>query len=365
MTTSYPEVSDAELRAQYQKPDQAQAQKILRFILYVSPVLLYVDLVVLGVGTPFLLLLALRLGAMGYTWWILRKASHAAPFSPLEQHLFYWAALILISQLLSDFLSPATYLGHFYVDAWICMVSAIVLPIRAAYVKRLILPYLLAVVLLSLRKIFPNVAHQVIVLSVLLLSAYTGKAVAATMYKFRLKLLSAEFELQRKEITDPLTGVLNRREFLRVAEAELLRHSRLAKPLSLLIFDVDGLKQINAQFGAGSADMVLVEISKRMQRATRNYDCLARYGTEEFIVLLPEAEAAIASKVAQRAVHTIAAIPIPVSGKEVRVSANVGIASLLEDDTLTAMLLRAEDDLRRVRSATPILSEVSHDMVFA
>lgn len=365
MTTSYPEVTDAELRAQYQKSDQIQAQKILHFMLYVSAPLLYVDYILLGLGTAFAVLSLLRASVMAYAWWILRKCAHPTQFAHLEQQLFIWSALVLSTQLLSDFVSPLSYLGHFVIDAWICVVASIVLPLRSSYIRRLVFSYLFVVIILSLTKIFPSATYQVIIFGVLLLSTYTGQAVAASMHKFRLKLLSAEFELQRKEITDPLTGIVNRREFLRITENEMLRHQRLAKPLSVLIFDVEDLKQVNSQYGAGAADMVLVEASKRMQRATRNYDCLARYGTEEFIVLLPEAEIEIANKVAGRALNTIAAIPMPISGKEVRVSANVGIATMQETDSLESMLTRAEDDLRRARTSSPAPLMAAHNMAYA
>lgn len=365
MTTSYPEVTDAELRAQYQKPDQLRAQRILQFMLYVNAPLLYVDFTLLGQGSAFAGLGLMRLAIMAYAWWILRKSNHASPFVHLEEHLFFWSALVLTTQLVGDFLSPLTYLGHFAIDAWICVMASIVLPIRGVYVKRLVLTYLFFVTILCLTKIFPSATYQVIVFCVLLLSTYTGQMVAATVHKYRLKLLSAEFELQRKEITDPLTGIVNRREFLRITENEMLRHLRLGKSLSVLIFDVDDLKHINSQFGTGTADMVLVETSKRMQRATRNYDCLARYGTEEFVVLLPEAEAEIANKVANRALNTIAAIPIPISGREVRVSANVGIATMQEADSLESMLKRAEDDLRRVRTSSVVVADHPQIMAYA
>lgn len=365
MTTSYPEVTDAELRAQYQKPDQMQAQKILRFMLYVSVPLLYMDFAILGAGSSFAALSLLRIAAMAYAWWILRKCTHPTPFSHLETQLFFWSALVLLTQLVGDFLSPLNYLGHFVIDAWICMIASIVLPLRTTYIKHLIFTYLFFVSLLSLTKIFPNMTYQVTVFAVLLLSTYTGRAVANTMHKFRLKLLSAEFELQRKEITDPLTGVVNRREFLRITENEMSRHLRLTKPLSVLIFDVEDLTQINSHYGAGTVDIVLVEASKRMQRATRNYDCLARYSTEEFVVLLPEAEAEIASKVANRALNTIAAIPIPIAGKEVWVNAKVGIATMQETDSLESMLKRAEDDLRRIKPSILAPSDHPHGLAYA
>ena len=122
--------------------------------------------------------------------------------------------------------------------------------------------------------------------------------------------------------------------------------------MSVLMFDIEDLKQINMQFGAGTADMVLVEVSKRMQRATRNYDCLARYGTEEFVVLLPEAFAEVATKIAARAQNTITAMPVAVSGKEVKIRSRVGVATMQDSDNVENILRRAEDDLKRVQNTS-------------
>jgi diguanylate cyclase (GGDEF)-like protein len=136
--------------------------------------------------------------------------------------------------------------------------------------------------------------------------------------------------------------------------------------MSVLMFDIEDLKQVNMQFGAGTADMVLVEVSKRMQRATRNYDCLARYGTEEFVVLLPEAFAEVATKIAARAQNTISAMPVAISGKEVKISSRVGVATMQDSDNVESMLRRAEDDLKRVQNTSVIGAETQNQsLVFA
>lgn len=366
MHTTYPDVTDAELRAQYQDNDRLQSQRVLRFAMGLIFPLLYVDFLLLGVGQSFMLMAMLRVVAFVSAWWILRSSQRRLTSASLEQYLFYWAIFVLSVQIISDFLSPLNYLGHFVIDVWICMVASIVLPIRAANLQALVYAYWFVATALCLTKIFPSFVYQASLFVVLILSTYTGLALAANLRKLRLKLLSAEFELQRKEITDPLTGLANRREFLRNMDNEMQRHKRLGKTMSVLMFDINDLKQINMQFGAGTADTVLVEVSKRMQRATRNYDCLARYGTEEFAVLLPEALAEVATKIAARAQNTITAMPVAVSGKEVKISSRVGVATMQDGDNLESMLKRAEDDLQRAKSSVSDTSEPHRQaLVFA
>lgn len=346
MTTSYPFVTEAELRAQYAKTDQMQAQRALKLLMWLSLPLLYMDFSILGFGESFVIVASVRLFTFIYAWWMLRNMARTMALAVLEKHLFYWVSFVMISQLLSNFLSPVTYLGHFVIDAWICVISSLALPLRMGHLRHLALAYLFVATALCLTKIFPSLAHQIIVLLVLLLSTYTGQVAARYMHQLRLRLLSAEFELQRKEITDPLTGIANRRELMRLLSSELLCHQRLQKHLSVLIFDVDNLKQVTSQLGAGAADMVLVEVVKRMQRTTRNYDVLARYATEEFVVVLPEANAEVAKKIASRMLLTISAMPIAVAGNEVNITARVGIANMQQNDTMESLLRTAEADLR-------------------
>ena len=366
MHTSYPDVTEAELRAQYQKSDQAQARRVLRFLIWMSLPLLYFDWSLLGWGQSFFLMCGLRVAVMVSAWWILQGNALGSAYAYSDRHFLLWTIFALFSQLVGDFLTPLNYLGHFIIDAWICLVISIVVPLRAKHLRSLVLAYLFVATALCLTKFSTSFVHQASVFVMLILSAYTGQALATYIHRFRSKLLSAEFELQRKEITDPLTGVANRREFLRNMDNELQRHSRLGKPLSVLIIEVEQLKQFNLQHGAGTSDMILVEVSKRLQRVTRNYDCLARYGMDEFVVLLPEAMNEIADKIAQRAQSTINSIPIPISGKELKVNGSVGIATMRDGDGIESMLRRAEEDLKRAKlSSDNVLDSDSQRLAYA
>ena len=356
MSVHYPEVSEKEYVEHYHVQDHAQGRKILRFLMWVSFPLLYLDFAlqgihqVTGLMEPRVLgLIVLRLAVCGYAWWILRVTGRRSDRLAFELHLYRWSIVVLATQLISNFLSPASYLGHFIIDAWLCLIIAIVLPLRPALLRQLVFAYFFASLALVLSKQFPSVFYQFTVVVMLILSTYSGQSINRFLRHYRLKLLSAESELQRKETTDPLTGIANRREFMRVTENELQRHLRLGKPLSLVVLDLDHLQELNLHYGADVGDMVLVEVSKRMKRATRGYDCLARYGTEEFCVLLPEAGDEVAEKIAARTRSTVQAMPVAAAGRELKISASVGVATLRQGDTVETMLRRAEEALMHAK----------------
>lgn len=356
MSVHYPEVTEKEYVEHYHVQDHAQGRKILRFLMWVSFPLLYLDFAlqgihqVTGLMEPRVLgLIVLRLAVCGYAWWMLRVTGRRSDRLAFELHLYRWSIVVLATQLISNFLSPASYLGHFIIDAWLCLIITIVLPLRPALLRQLVFAYFFASLALVLSKQFPSVFYQFTVIVMLILSTYSGQSIHRFLRHYRLKLLSAESELQRKETTDPLTGIANRREFMRVTENELQRHLRLGKPLSLVVLDLDHLQELNLHYGADVGDMVLVEVSKRMKRATRGYDCLARYGTEEFCVLLPEAGDEVAEKIAARTRSTVQAMPVAAAGRELKISASVGVATLRQGDTVEAMLRRAEEALMHAK----------------
>ena len=94
-------------------------------------------------------------------------------------------------------------------------------------------------------------------------------------------------ENERLATRDSLTGLANRRLFDESLQREVARAQRLATPLSLLVLDVDHFKQVNDTYGHQTGDAVLREVSEALVANTKNYDVAARYGGDEFVVLLP------------------------------------------------------------------------------
>lgn len=114
------------------------------------------------------------------------------------------------------------------------------------------------------------------------------------------RLRIANLQLQRLSETDPLTQVLNRRRFLEIASQQLQLATRHGHPTSILLLDFDHFKQINDRFGHQVGDQVLVAAAAAIKRLCRRTDALARFGGEEFILLLPHTGHAGAETMAER-----------------------------------------------------------------
>jgi diguanylate cyclase (GGDEF)-like protein len=159
------------------------------------------------------------------------------------------------------------------------------------------------------------------------------------------RLRDREANLEKLSKLDPLTGALNRREFVATFERELARSNRYGQPLSVVIVDIDHFKSINDRHGHLAGDAVLTAASAMLQQELRTEDSLARYGGEEFVVLLPSTEGDGARAVAERCRTRLASTPIIADGASVSLTASFGVASRAAGDPARAeTLLRVADD---------------------
>jgi len=144
-----------------------------------------------------------------------------------------------------------------------------------------------------------------------------------------------ERKLQHLAITDPLTGIFNRRHFYTLAEREWQRSRRAGGPLSVILFDVDHFKAVNDTCGHQVGDQVLQTLTGRCQKILRVYDVIGRYGGEEFVILLPETNLVRARLVGERLRAAVAEQPFETSAGPARVTISVGVACLEPQDELT------------------------------
>lgn len=170
-------------------------------------------------------------------------------------------------------------------------------------------------------------------------------------YTERLRTnLQASMELA---ITDGLTGLHNRRYLEMHLQALMDQAASRSRPLSALVVDIDFFKKVNDRHGHDAGDDVLREFSRRLKASVRGIDLAVRLGGEEFVVVMPETDGAVAKIVAERIRTKTAARPFTVaSGREtLDVTVSVGVASYLggEDDA-GALLKRADVALYRAKS---------------
>jgi diguanylate cyclase (GGDEF)-like protein len=131
-------------------------------------------------------------------------------------------------------------------------------------------------------------------------------------------------EVQQRARTDFLTGLPNHRFFQASLSVELGRAQRHNRSLSLLMIDLDFLKEVNDKFGHPSGDMVIRTIAETIRSSCREIDIAARYGGEEFAVILPETPLTGASQLADRIRERIAAQEFPGIGS---ITASIGISN--------------------------------------
>ncbi len=173
-----------------------------------------------------------------------------------------------------------------------------------------------------------------------------------------LMLLEDVSEQRRRELDlalradhDPLTGLANRRRFLSEGTRMLALADRHQWGMALLFIDLDAFKSINDSAGHTFGDAVLQQVAKRLERGTRSGDLLARFGGDEFVVLLNDIDPAASVALAQRYRAALQDPPI-VPGAALPVQASIGIASFPGAATsLTALLRLADAAMYRAKSA--------------
>jgi diguanylate cyclase (GGDEF)-like protein len=162
---------------------------------------------------------------------------------------------------------------------------------------------------------------------------------------YRATVIQAERRLLRAATTDPLTGLANRAAFQQRAQGELAQGRRRGEPVSLVLADVDFFKRINDDLGHAAGDLVLVRLAELMRQTLREVDVLARWGGEEFLVLLPSADASEAAAVAERLRQVVAAARIDIGVRTVQVTMSFGVAQVQADQDLQAATKSADQAL--------------------
>jgi len=176
--------------------------------------------------------------------------------------------------------------------------------------------------------------------------AYLALATPVVFAILGLILGRREDGLEASALTDPLTGLWNRRQTLARLRDELSRAARYEQPLSLLFIDVDRLKQINDRGGHGAGDAALRKVAEATRSSVRTTDLIARYGGDEFAVIAPNTTADDGVVLAERIRNAVK------SDGDAGPTVSIGVADLKDAPALeaTELCLAADRALYRAKA---------------
>ncbi|RJX19202.1 MAG: GGDEF domain-containing protein [Desulforudis sp.] len=171
-----------------------------------------------------------------------------------------------------------------------------------------------------------------------------------TEWMQKAALKEANTKLQQMVVTDELTSVHSRKYlFVRLIE-EIAAAQRTGNKLSVIFFDIDGFKHINDRYGHRAGDMILVHVVNRIRALLRPYDVLARYGGDEFVILIPGTTQAQVREAAERIREQVSGSVFEVEGNRLKVTLSIGTTTLdrFDDESpeKTADRLLSEADER-------------------
>ena len=166
--------------------------------------------------------------------------------------------------------------------------------------------------------------------------------------KLGLLKLAAEFEYAAKH--DALTGLANRREALEQLDIEYQRYLRNARSFSVLLMDIDLFKSVNDNYGHHVGDELITLVARTLREQCRKVDTLARWGGEEYLVLLPETTTEEAMSSANRIREAFSVRSVSTEQGQVQATISVGVASIRGSESIDRLLQRADEALYRAKS---------------
>ncbi|HEY8439610.1 MAG TPA: GGDEF domain-containing protein [Candidatus Limnocylindrales bacterium] len=182
-------------------------------------------------------------------------------------------------------------------------------------------------------------------ITALILLAYVAMVIAREQRRARDAAI-------RLSTIDPLTGLFNRTFFFAAVEREIARSARSGRGFCLLMMDLDELKQINDRHGHFFGDRVIRGVGEVIRSGGRRIDTAARYGGDEFVVLLPETDPTGAYVLAEKIRQEVAELRVPISGDAIRPSVSIGVVSYPEDGrTSDELMITADTSMYRSKRA--------------
>ena len=172
------------------------------------------------------------------------------------------------------------------------------------------------------------------------LAALIPAASVAILLVVRDRVERERNALRTSALTDPLTGLANRRSLLSRIDYEIARHTRSRGTFALILLDLDGFKLLNDRFGHPTGDDLLRDVAAALKRAVRDQDTVARIGGDEFCVLAPETDEPGTERLVSRIATAVGRVTAGVDALGV----SAGAAAFPDDGTSLESILAAADD---------------------
>lgn len=202
----------------------------------------------------------------------------------------------------------------------------------------------------------PSVPHRIMAAAALILLVLCARGILVLAGFIRRSFeLTEEVEAARRAAealarTDDLTGLLNRRAFYEMGQFLLDQAIRQQRALSILLIDLDYLKELNDRHGHAAGDAALRSLAALMQLSARKSDVVGRLGGDEFAVLMPATSTEAATGLAERLRQSLSGLRIRHGGKETLLTCSMGVASSEGADALDELVHRADQALYRAKS---------------
>ena len=346
-------------RTHYLAVDKGQA--VLGLIIGVCAVLAlsYIDFLFFRLTRPFIILTLIRivfcLFSLGVFFW-LRRIKRPSSLDNLM--LFWWLALAAVI-LSVDISRPPSYVQNQVLYALAAFACYTVAPVR--FRSRMIPALMLSLSAVAILIFFKDPLSRpalAITLAAHIITHVVGILVSERMYAYRRQGYLAERhvhdvvrELERLAITDSLTGLLNRGNFIDHVELELCRIRRSGTTSSLLMMDLDHFKEINDTYGHPIGDEVLRQFSAFVTTQKRCNDQAGRLGGEEFAVLLQDTVASEAVHFAGRILQGCAQLHVETPRGTPAPTVSIGVSELQPlDPSADTVLTRADAALYRAKA---------------
>lgn len=355
-----PSIGDLEpaYRQHFLRVDADQTILGMLFLMVPLIILAIADVPFVGMSEVFLALAVGRLALFVFCVVTIARLRHTKDYRAYDRLLTIWIVGSGIVLVAINLTRPSTYAQPTAMYPLVVMAVFLVMP-NQLWHRLLIAVFFAAiaiVVLLTGQRGFDPTTINLMATAVILTNVM-GLVVATRLsvlrrrqYKSRVELERVRDELQIMATTDALTGALNRRRFLELAEEELERARRYDRPLAVIAVDLDHFKDVNDRLGHAAGDDVLAAFARMLQEQTRRQDIVGRLGGEEFAILVPETSRAAAVELADRIRAYLSSMPVMTNGEALTVTASLGVAEAISSDqSARSVLHRADQALYRAK----------------